>query len=301
MYRGAFTLDAYISVKIYFTFVDFIGSISIIMKVKAARRVSVFNRLEGGFVKKQSLRLLAFSEMQSGSMQDIYSWFCESGFTILTKLEGHTKNITGIALPSGSEKLYSVSKDRTIRIWDCNSGQCASAVDLDGEVGCLISEGPWLFAGLPNAIKEGAILAWKWGVEANIPELAATMKGHNGAVCSLLVGDNTRLYSGSSNNTIWVWDLQMLQCMQTLHGHTGDVASVICWDRYLLSASADILLKESHFPDHPIWELDLGLLEDLGMEFGFGPTLVSIAEVSSPVELRAVEGSLTCFAALIIC
>ncbi|XP_022885598.1 zinc finger CCCH domain-containing protein 48-like isoform X2 [Olea europaea var. sylvestris] len=209
--------------------------------------------------------------------KDVHSWFCGSGFTMMTKLEGHTKNITGIALPSGSDKLYSVSKDRTLRIWDCNSGQCAGAVDLDGEVGCLISEGPWLFAGLPNAIKgwnfqaqtehslsepvgrvysmvvdnnmlfagteDGTILAWKWGTETNIPKLAAKMKGHNGAVCSLLVGANNRLYSGSIDNTIRVWDLQTLHCIQTLHGHTGDVTSVICWDRYLISASVDNTIK----------------------------------------------------------
>ncbi|KAL2477764.1 Zinc finger CCCH domain-containing protein 63 [Forsythia ovata] len=208
--------------------------------------------------------------------KDVHSWFCGSGFTLLTKLEGHIKTITGIALPSGSDKLYSGSKDKSIRIWDCNSGQCAGAVDLDGEVGCLISEGPWLFVGLPNAIKAwnlqaqtelslsepvgqiysmvmdndmlfagvegGTILAWKFCTETNIPELAAMLKGHSGAVCSLVVGAN-RLYSGSSDSTIRLWDLETLQCMQTLHGHTRDVTSVICWDSYLLSASLDKTLK----------------------------------------------------------
>ncbi|WZZ36816.1 hypothetical protein YC2023_020217 [Brassica napus] len=31
--------------------------------------------------------------------------------------------VTGIALPSGSDKLYTASKDETLRIWDCASGQ----------------------------------------------------------------------------------------------------------------------------------------------------------------------------------
>lgn len=238
--------------------------------------------------------------------KDIHSWFCGSGFTMLTKLEGHTKNITGISLPSGSDKLYSVSKDRTLRIWDCNSGQCAGAVDLHGEVGCLISEGPWLFAGLPNAIKgwnlqaqtelflsepvgqvysmvvdnnmlfagteEGTILAWKWGTETNIPELAATMKGHNGAVCSLLVGANNKLYSGSCDNTIRVWDLQTLQCIQTLHGHTREVTSVICWDRYLLSASVDNTLKVWAATESGKLEVVYELKEEYGVIALFGMT-----------------------------
>ena len=32
--------------------------------------------------------------------------------------EGHQKVVGGIALPSGSDKLYTGSKDETLRIWD---------------------------------------------------------------------------------------------------------------------------------------------------------------------------------------
>ncbi|KAL2460745.1 Zinc finger CCCH domain-containing protein 48 [Abeliophyllum distichum] len=229
----------------------------------------------GSIHSQQALRKTVTAEGVR-SCKDVHSWFCGSGFTLLMKLEGNIKTITGIALPSGSDKLYSGSKDKSIRIWDCNSGQCAGAVDLDGEVGCLISEGPWLFVGLPNAIKAwnlqaqtelslsepvgqiysmvmyndmlfagvegGTILAWKFHTETNIPELAAMLKGHSGVVCSLVVGAN-RLYSGSSDSTIRMWDLETLQCMQTLHGHTRDVTSVIFWDSYLLSASLDNTLK----------------------------------------------------------
>lgn len=31
--------------------------------------------------------------------------------------------VSGITLPSGSDKLYSGSKDETVRVWDCASGQ----------------------------------------------------------------------------------------------------------------------------------------------------------------------------------
>ncbi|KAJ6417731.1 hypothetical protein OIU84_001165 [Salix udensis] len=67
------------------------------------------------------------------------------GFSLLTQLEGHQKVISGIALPSGSDKLYTGSKDETVRVWDCQSGQCMHVINLGGEVGCMISEGPWIF------------------------------------------------------------------------------------------------------------------------------------------------------------
>lgn len=31
--------------------------------------------------------------------------------------------------------------------------QCAAVVNLGGEIGCMISEGPWVFVGLPNLVK----------------------------------------------------------------------------------------------------------------------------------------------------
>lgn len=31
--------------------------------------------------------------------------------------------------------------------------QCAGVLNLGGEVGCIISEGPWLFFGIPNFVK----------------------------------------------------------------------------------------------------------------------------------------------------
>ncbi|KAK4418709.1 Zinc finger CCCH domain-containing protein 17 [Sesamum alatum] len=201
-------------------------------------------------------------------------------------LEGHTKAITGISLPSGSDKLYSCSKDKSIRAWDCHTGQCAGSVITDGEARCLISEalGCWLdcklilkykitfcfyrawnlqnqvefdFGRLPGSVcsmvldedklfagmEDGSLLVWKLNLETITPEAAEMRKGHQGAVCSLVVGSNNRLYSGSRDGTIKVWDRQNLQCLHTLYGHTRDVTAVICWDNYLLSASLDNTLK----------------------------------------------------------
>ncbi|KAL0292260.1 UNVERIFIED_CONTAM: Zinc finger CCCH domain-containing protein 17 [Sesamum calycinum] len=209
--------------------------------------------------------------------KDLHSWCSGSGFTLLKKLEGHTKAITGISLPSGSDKLYSCSKDKSIRAWDCHTGQCAGSIITDGEAGCLISEGSWLFVGLQTALKawnlqhhaefgfgllaglvcsivlddgklfagmeDGSILVWKLNLETLTVEATEMLKGHHGAVTSLVVGSNNRLYSGSRDCTIRVWDRQNLQCLHTLYRHTRDVMAVICWDNYLLSASLDNTLK----------------------------------------------------------
>ncbi|CAN1267374.1 Zinc finger CCCH domain-containing protein 48 [Linum perenne] len=150
-------------------------------------------------------------------------------------------------------------------------------INVGGEVGCMITEGPWLFVGLPNLVKawnlqtnadlslngpvgqvyamvvgndllfagtqqDSAILAWKYNVGSSIFEPAASLKGHSLAVVSLIVGAN-RLFSGSMDNSIKVWNLETLQCIQTLTGHTAVVMSLLCWDQFLLSSSLDQTIK----------------------------------------------------------
>ncbi|KAJ6748038.1 WD REPEAT-CONTAINING [Salix purpurea] len=198
------------------------------------------------------------------------------GFSLLTQLEGHQKVISGIALPSGSDKLYTGSKDETVRVWDCQSGQCMHVINLGGEVGCMISEGPWIFVGLPNVVKawntqtntdlsldgpigqvyalvvgndllfagtqDGSILVWKFNAATFNFEPAVSLKDHKMAVVSLVVGAN-RLYSGSIDHSIKVWSLETLQCIQTLTDHTSVVMSILCWEQFLLSCSLDQTIK----------------------------------------------------------
>lgn len=206
----------------------------------------------------------------------LHQWSTGDCFSLLTPLEGHKQVVTGITLPSGSDKLYTGSQDETVRVWDCQSGQLVGVVNLGGAIGCMLSEGPWIFVGLTNLVKawniqtsldlslngpvgqvyslvvgndllfagvqEGTILAWKFNVATNCFEPAASLKGHTLAVVTLVVGAN-RMYSGSMDHSIKVWSLETLQCLQTLTEHIDVVMSLLCWDQFLLSASLDKTVK----------------------------------------------------------
>ncbi|KAK9155053.1 hypothetical protein Sjap_002533 [Stephania japonica] len=71
--------------------------------------------------------------------------------------------------------------------------------------------------------KDGTILAWKYNDSIKSFELAASLKGHNLAVVSLFVGAGKMIYSASMDNTIRVWDLETLQCIEVLTEHTDAV------------------------------------------------------------------------------
>lgn len=209
----------------------------------------------------------------------LHSWKKGDCFSYLSELEGHEDVVTGIALPSGSDKLYTGSKDGTFRVWDCNSGQNAGVANLGSEICCMINEGPWIFVGLKGlvrvwnsqtntdfslegaagrvyslavcnnnntlfaAVEDGSILGWKFDESTGRFEEAAALKGHTRAVVTLAVGSNNRLYSGSMDNSIRIWNLENMECLQIMKDHTDVVMSVLCWDQFLLSCSLDGTIK----------------------------------------------------------
>ncbi|XP_076908668.1 zinc finger CCCH domain-containing protein 48-like [Bidens hawaiensis] len=214
--------------------------------------------------------------------RNLGSWFGGNGLSMVAQLEGHSKvffcmlGVTGIVLPSGSNKLYCGSKDKSLRVWDCSNGQCVDVMNFDQECGTLVEEGPWIFVGLQNMIKawnretqntvviracggmvntitmyedtlfagmeDGSILTWKSTSKISFSEEATCLKGHTGSVLSLIVGAK-QLFSGSADRTIRVWDAESLKCTHVLNRHTDDVTSVICWDQHLLSGSLDKSIK----------------------------------------------------------
>lgn len=194
-----------------------------------------------------------------------------------TMLVGHEKAIRAIVLPEGLSQLYTGSQDESVRVWDCATGQCTNVAAMGGDVGALICAAGWLFVGLPNEVKvwhmatlqqqslvgpkgqvhalavteegllfagtqDGTILVWQFNPATNQFEPAASLSGHTGPVVTLMM-IGSRLYSGSMDKTIRVWEVASVQCVQTLEGHSNVVMDLLCWDSFLLSCSLDGTVK----------------------------------------------------------
>ncbi|CAI0459295.1 unnamed protein product [Linum tenue] len=256
---------------------------------RASRSESQSTAVGGGAARKKSEKQVC-RDWKSGNCSRgddkcrfLHSWSRGEGFSMLARLEGNgnTGVISGIALPSGSDKLFTGSSDGVVHAWDCTSGQIVGTQNAGGKVGCLITEGEWLFVGLPNAVKawnlqtgadcsltgptgqvyalevgmgflfaggaqDGVILAWNGSAtgeqQGNPFQPAATLSGHTSAVISMKVGGG-RLFSGSMDGTIKVWDISTLQCIQTMKGHDNAVMSLLCYSDFLLSCSLDQKIK----------------------------------------------------------
>ena len=81
-----------------------------------------------------------------------------------------------------------------------------------------------------------------------------TLRGHTDKVTSLaLSADGKRLFSGSYDNTIKVWDPEVGKETLTLRGHTRSVTSLA------LSADSKRLFSGSHDQTIKVWDLGDGM------------------------------------------
>ncbi|KAJ4749970.1 Zinc finger CCCH domain-containing protein [Rhynchospora pubera] len=206
----------------------------------------------------------------------LHTWSLGKDFSLLTACNGHQKAIQAIQLPSLSDRLYSVTSDGILYTWNYKTGQCAATAHLSGEVGSMLSHGPWLIVGMHDSIKagniqtgaemylsgptglvsalaadgdllfagtqDGRILIWRLTAASNLYEPAACLVGHRLPVVSIIV-QGASLYSASLYGTIKEWDLTTLQCVHTLSDHTKGVMSLMFWNQFLISCSLDNTVK----------------------------------------------------------
>lgn len=160
-----------------------------------------------------------------------------NGVYALRTFIGHEDSIGSLVIVG--KTLYSSSKDKTIKIWDLNSGICSATLKgHTGMVTSIIIKDEKLYSGsMDKTIKV-------WDLKRYV--CTATFAGHiEGIACLAL--DDGMLVSGSHDKTIKIWDLSAKTCRATLTGHLSWVTSLVIVDGKLISGSWDRTFK--------IWDL----------------------------------------------
>ncbi|MGB8293955.1 MAG: WD40 repeat domain-containing protein, partial [Polyangia bacterium] len=165
----------------------------------------------------------------------------------LRTLEGHTGWVTAVAaLPDGKRAL-SGSEDKTLRLWDLETGQCLRTLDGHTASVTAVAVSPG-----KHALSGGKDNTFKlWDLETG--QCLRTMEGHTDVVLAVApLPDGKRAISGSWDKTLKLWDLETGQCLRTLEGHTGWVKAVAALPdgKSAISGSGDKTLK--------LWDLETG-------------------------------------------
>lgn len=166
----------------------------------------------------------------------------------IKNLQGHTDRVNSVAFRTDGKVAISGSRDKSLKIWDMESGKCIHTLlgHTDSVNSAALSpDGKMAVSG------SGDKSLKVWDVESG--ECIHTLVGHTDCVNSVALSpDGKTAISGSGDNFLKVWDLESGKFLRTLEGHAGPVLSVALSpdSRLAVSGSDDRTIK--------IWKLDSG-------------------------------------------
>ncbi|MUG99317.1 protein kinase [Scytonema sp. UIC 10036] len=174
----------------------------------------------------------------------------EEGYTLARVVAAHESFVWSVALSADGQTLASGSEDKTIKIWQVNTGTLLHTLKSHSEnvrAVSLSADGQTLASGSgDNTIK-----IW----QTRTGQLLNTLRGHSQPVWSVTLSrDGQTLVSGSEDNTIKIWNVRTGELLRTLNGHTSAVFSLALTPDglTLVSGSQDKTIK--------IWNLQTGKL-----------------------------------------
>lgn len=147
----------------------------------------------------------------------------------------HQGPVYGVAYSPDGKTLASGSWDRTVKLWNPETGQGLRTLKAGDLVSCVAfnPKGTLLACGCEN----GTIKVWDPAGGSEIQ----TLRGHKGGVRSVAFReDGLVLASGSLDHTVKLWDTGTWKERKTLPGHQKMVSSVaFSPDRKLLASGSD--------------------------------------------------------------
>lgn len=166
------------------------------------------------------------------------------------KFQGHVGMVHGLMLLN--DMCFSVSQDKSIKIWDLRLRQCVTTMETKsrGCYGFAIHELKLLSASGSKIVTwDLRMLAASTMNEQQRLEFGRydTLTGNcAGTYGHQMVGD--RLYTSAVDNSVRLWDLRSLQEKSKIVGHSDFVRALACAGERLLTASDDKTIR--------VWDLE---------------------------------------------
>jgi WD40 repeat protein len=156
------------------------------------------------------------------------------------KRESHPSNVAGgTDKKKGKSFLATSSQDRTVKLWDPDTGDLLGSLEeLESVVGtlCFSPDGSKLAGGCAN----GNVIFW----DMRKREIEAELGGHDDIICDVCFNATSdKLASASFDKSVIIWDVKVFLPIKTLRGHIAAVTSVVfVGDRTLISSSYDTVM-----------------------------------------------------------
>ncbi|XP_050223852.1 F-box/WD-40 repeat-containing protein At5g21040 [Mercurialis annua] len=202
---------------------------------------------------------LAQAPLGVGISDDDKSWkelFVEREFrskTLLGRysidvLYGHTEAVRTVFLLASAKLIFTSGYDSVVRMWDMEDGlSIASSKPLGCTIRAVAADTKLLVAGGTDGFIQGwrAVEGLQCLFDLKEPNMEFRLWEHEGPITSLAL-DILRIYSGSWDMTVRIWDRSSLKCLKVLR-HSDWVWSLAPHDTTAASASgSDVYVWDTH-------------------------------------------------------
>lgn len=164
---------------------------------------------------------------------------------------GHTAAVHSLAFTADGNQLISVSKDKTIRVWDIVQGVPLRTFRLPVGEG---AHGELYAAAISPDGRRLAVGGFDLSIcviDLSQGQIERQLEGHQSSVLGLTFSsDGTKLASASADGTARVWNMTDGSVAQTLRGHHGPIRS-LCF-----SHTGDRIATASDDATGRIWSLE---------------------------------------------
>lgn len=161
-------------------------------------------------------------------------------------LVGHSDTVYSIAFSSDGRTVAGGSYDRTIILWDAQSGTSQRTLSMsDKSLVYTVALSP-MGGTLAAGVGQDVLLR-----DTQTGSTLRTLKGHTGFVFAVAFAPDGRLLaSGSQDHTVRIWDAQTGQTLRTLAEHTDEVNAVA------FSGDGRLLASGSYDKTIILWDVD---------------------------------------------
>jgi WD40 repeat protein len=140
----------------------------------------------------------------------------------LQVFEGHTNAIWSVAWSHDGLYICSGSSDRTVRVWDAQTGKKLAVLEGHGKPLRSVAFSPD-GAKITSGSDDRTIRVW----DTHTGKQLLLLEGHNSSVLSVAFSPNgAHIVSGSDDSTVRMWDAQTGEELAVLEGHSKCVNSV---------------------------------------------------------------------------